>query len=75
MIANVDPELWDWLLVASGATARPAAGDFLRTLAEAALRADPDNYRILRPALVLLKAKYPKYARTADEIRKDLGAR
>ena len=56
MIAGEDLELWDWLR-----NARDFAGDFLKSLAEAGLRADADNYAILRPVLLQMKAKYPKY--------------
>jgi hypothetical protein len=37
------------------------AGDFLKTVANAALHADAYNYPLLRPSLIALKAKYPKY--------------
>jgi hypothetical protein len=55
--AHEDHELIDWLLNASS-----GAGDFLRSLAEAGLRADGENYPVLRPVLVKMKAKFPKYA-------------
>lgn len=48
------------------------AGDFLLTLAEAAARADPENYELLRPALLAIQAKYPKY-RCACEARSRQG--
>lgn len=57
MIAHEDPSLIDWLLNVTG-----EAGDFLRTLASAALRADADNYSRLRPVLLQMKQKYPRYA-------------
>jgi hypothetical protein len=57
VVANRDPDLFTWL---SNASAH--AGDFLKNIAEAGLRADPQNYPILRPTLLALKAKYPKYA-------------
>jgi hypothetical protein len=65
MMAQDDPELFLWIQTAAGhlAPKRPQAGGFLSTMALAALRADHDNYRILRPALLELKAKYPQYAR------------
>ena len=61
-MAQEDPELFDWLATAAGQRQRPSAGGFVRTIAEAGLRADSDNYRLLRPALLALKAKYPEYA-------------
>ena len=65
MIAQEDTALLDWLLgIARG---RPnASGDFLRSLADAALRADTENYPILRPALLELQKKYPQYSYQGD---------
>ncbi len=56
--ADQDAALFDWLVSASG---HHGAGDFLRSLAEAGLRADSFNYALLRPVLLQMKAKYPKY--------------
>jgi hypothetical protein len=58
-----DMELYAWL---NGAHAK--AGDFLKAIAEAAFRADESNYAILRPALLELKAKYPKYESLGEEV-------
>lgn len=63
MIAIDDKELYDWLAGAAGLRSWPEAGSFVRTIAEAAFRADSGNYDILRPVLVQLKAKYPKYGK------------
>jgi len=55
-----DIELIDWVL---GITSeRSGAGDFLRAIAEAATRADWENYPILRPVLLELQKKYPYYS-------------
>lgn len=62
--AHTDDELYGWLnALIGGNPARniAPAGDFLKTLAETAFRADMFNYEILRPALLSLKAKYPEY--------------
>ena len=56
MIANEDTELFPWLVNAS-----QHAGDFLKALADAGLRADGENYPAIRPALLAMKEKYPKY--------------
>jgi hypothetical protein len=56
LIAQTDAELLEWILDASR-----NAGGFLSALAEAALRADWENYPVLRPVLVAMKAKYPQY--------------
>lgn len=56
MIAQEDRDLFPWLV---GANAH--AGQFLKSLTDAGLRADPDNYGRLRPVLLELKEKYPSY--------------
>ena len=56
-LASDDPELHDWLLNASN-----FAGDFLKTIAWAGLRADWNNYPQLRPVLLHMKDNYPEYA-------------
>jgi hypothetical protein len=62
MTSANDRELYPWL---NGAHTK--AGDFLKAIAEAAFRADESNYAILRPALLQLKAKYPKYEQLGKE--------
>jgi hypothetical protein len=59
-IAQEDIELVDWLLgIANHKPTEP--GDFLKALAAAALRADPENYPLMRPMLLHVRAKYPEY--------------
>jgi len=53
---NDDPELLEWL-----AKADMDGGGFLRSIARAALVADADNYPLLRPVILKLREKYPKY--------------
>jgi hypothetical protein len=66
MIAAEDEELLDWLYGVSNS--RPTeAGGFLRTIVEAAQRADSENYPLLRPVLVQLKSKYPTYTYAGEE--------
>lgn len=60
MTAHEDHELLPWLLGIVNGKPVPS-GDFLRSLADAALRADFLNYEVLRPALVEFRARYPKY--------------
>ena len=58
MNAHTDLELNSWLLtILNGDPERriAKAGDFLRSLAQAAMRADVSNYAILRPALLQLR--------------------
>lgn len=60
MYREMDAELYPWLMgIVCGQPA--VAGSFLRSVAETAVRADTENYAILRPALLSLKAKYPGY--------------
>lgn len=57
MIAQQDdPKLFAWIL-----NAQRRGGGFVSTIAEAALAADWENYDILRPALLELQKKYPRY--------------
>lgn len=56
MTAQEDDELFNWLVNASA-----QAGDFLRSVADAGLRADAFNYPLLRPFLLLMAQKYPQY--------------
>jgi hypothetical protein len=58
--------LHDWLLNAAN-----FAGDFLKSIAWAGLRADGDNYPVLRPALLFMKSKYPEYAQHYTGLRPD----
>ena len=72
MNAHTDPELNSWLLtILNGDPERriAPAGDFLKSLAHAALRADIDNYAILRPALLKMKRKYKVYADPVDRLK------
>lgn len=61
LVAQQDKEeVFRWLLgVQHNQPTRP--GDFLKAIGEAALRADAKNYPLLRPAILKLKEKYPKY--------------
>src|SRR3990167_11013426 len=56
MNARDDAALRIWLM-----NARESGGSFIRAIANTAFWADDDNYAILRPALLQLKAKYPNY--------------
>lgn len=58
--AATDEELIPWLYGIVNGRPEPA-GDFLKAIADAAVRADPENYPILRPALLELQKKFPKY--------------
>jgi hypothetical protein len=67
MSAFRDKDLHEWLLgIVHGHPNE--SGSFLRSLAEASLRADDDNYLILRPALLLIQAKYPTYKFDAERV-------
>jgi hypothetical protein len=58
---NDDPELLEWL-----ANAASQGGGFVKSLAMAALNADHGNYPVLRPVLLVMRAKYPRYEPTAE---------
>jgi hypothetical protein len=50
-----DSELSEWVM----ALGEECSGHFLCALAEAVMKADAEDYSIIRPALVNLKCKYP----------------
>ena len=54
-------DLRNWVFGA--AHPNSSASSFVRTFAEACIRADGDNYPILRPALLEIAKKYPWYRR------------
>lgn len=53
---NDDPELLEWL---AGADKR--GGDFVQSVAHAALVADHENYPLIRPLILQMRVKYPEY--------------
>ncbi|HEY1800053.1 MAG TPA: hypothetical protein VGG46_03880 [Terriglobales bacterium] len=64
---NDDPELLEWLSAAS-----QRGGGFVQSLANAALRADEENYLLIRPLVMFMRAKYTEYEpsdRVKEEIR------
>lgn len=60
MTAHTDPDLNNWIFSILDCR-KVGNGSFILAVATAAVRADDDNYAILRSALLALKAKYPKY--------------
>jgi hypothetical protein len=57
MIAQDDDlQVFEWLVNAAA-----GGGGFVSSFAVAALRADHENYPIIRPALIKLREKYPAY--------------
>ena len=50
-----DKELSEWVM----APGEECSGRFLCALAEAVMKADAEDYSIIRPALLKLKRKYP----------------
>ena len=70
---NDDPELLEWL-----STAALNGGAFCQAIATAALVADHENYPILRPVLLVMRAKYPQHEPSdavKTEIRNRQGVR
>jgi hypothetical protein len=54
-----DPALYDWVKEAAEQAVMRGQGRFIRAMCQAALLADYQNYMILRPALLQLRAKCP----------------
>lgn len=59
MIIQDNPAVLDWANGVSNPTS--GAGDFLKAVADAARRADHENFPVLYPSLVYFVAKYPQY--------------
>jgi hypothetical protein len=55
-----DPELLEWLNNAS-----QRGGEFISSIAQDGLRADWENYAMIRPLLVYFRARYPAYEASA----------
>jgi len=66
---NDDRELLEWL-----SKAKEEGGDFVRNIAEAALRADWENYPLLRPLLMVMRTKYPAYE-PSDAVKQEIRER
>jgi len=64
-----DPELLEWL-----AKANQDGGGFVSAIARAALVADWENYPLIRPLLVQLRAKYPRYE-PSEAVKSEIKAR
>lgn len=61
LIAEQDEEdIQRWIWGVENEAPQPS-GDFLKKIVAAALHADPENYPLLRPAIIALKKKFPKY--------------
>lgn len=70
MVAQSDDrELLEWLN-----NAEKDGGDFLSAFARAALRADWENYPLLRPSVLRIRAKYTEYEPT-DEAKREIAER
>jgi hypothetical protein len=59
-----DPEILIWCLGVHNGN----ASDFLKSVADAAMRADWNNYPVLRPALLHFREKYPKYFNDQEDL-------
>jgi hypothetical protein len=64
-----DPELLEWL-----AKANQDGGGFLSAVARAALMADQENYPLIRPLIMELRRKYPKYE-PSDAVKQEIRER
>jgi len=61
-----DRELLEWL-----ANAYQRGGGFISSLASAALRADPENYALMRPLVLRMREKYPIYE-PSEEVQREI---
>jgi hypothetical protein len=70
MIAQEDdPEILEWL-----ANAADRGGSFISAVARAALVADYENYPILRPVVLHMRAKYKQYE-PSDTVKREIRER
>lgn len=63
---NDDPELLEWL-----AKADQEGGGFVSGVAGAALVADDENYALIRPLILKLREKYPRYE-PSDAVKQEI---
>jgi len=63
---NDDPELLEWL-----ANANQRGGNFISSMARAALVADWENYPLIRPVILELRKKYTEYE-PSDEVKQEI---
>jgi len=63
---NDDPELLEWL-----ARAVQEGGGFVSAIARAGLVADCENYPLIRPLLLKMRAKYPAYE-PSDAVKQEI---
>lgn len=66
---NDDPELLEWL-----AKADKDGGGFVSSVARAALVADWENYPLIRPLVLQLRAKYPSYE-PSEGVKREIAER
>lgn len=66
---NDDPELLEWLT-----NAMQSGGSFVSNVAHAGLVADDDNWALIRPLLVTLRAKYSRYE-PSNEVKREIRER
>lgn len=66
---NDDGELLEWL-----ANAERKGGGFVSRLAGAALRADHENYPLIRPLILLMRAKYTDYE-PSEAVKQEIAER
>jgi hypothetical protein len=64
LIALDDAELSDWVMTLG----EERSGHFLCALAEAVMKADAEDYSVIRPVLVSLKTKYACRSSDAEEM-------
>jgi hypothetical protein len=63
---NDDPELLEWL-----ANASQRGGGFVQSIANAGLRADHENYPLIRTVLLVMRGKYTEYE-PSDAVKEEI---
>jgi hypothetical protein len=63
---NDDPELLEWLN-----NAAQRGGGFVQSFADAALRADHENYPLIRAQLLVMRKNYPAYE-PSDAVKQEI---
>jgi hypothetical protein len=66
---NDDPELLEWL-----SNAQQRGGGFVSSLASAALRADHENYVLIRPLVLQIRWRFPEYE-PSEAVKAEIGGR
>lgn len=73
MIINVYPDELDYVNAKLHPLARTDENSFLWAFLQSCLRADPENYELIRPVLWAMMVKYPADEKRLEMERRDSG--